>query len=136
MQLNLDRRPGRKNLGIIFSDLNGLKTMNDNHGHSAGDKLIKDAANILKEIFPNQEIYRAGGDEFMVLLRNTSMEQLEDYAKKMKEKAAQTDNVSFAIGLCLEEDSLRIYEAMKQADVNMYEDKKKYYEQFPDRKKR
>ncbi len=136
MQLNLDRRPGRKNLGIIFSDLNGLKTMNDNHGHSAGDKLIKDAANILKDIFPNQEIYRAGGDEFMVLLRNTTMEQLEDYAKKMKEKAAQTDNVSFAIGLCLEEDSLRIYEAMKQADVNMYEDKKKYYEQFPDRKKR
>ncbi len=136
MQLNLDRRPGRKNLGIIFSDLNGLKTMNDNHGHSAGDKLIKDAANILKDIFPTQEIYRAGGDEFMVLLRNTTMEQLEDYAKKMKEKAAQTDNVSFAIGLCLEEDSLRIYEAMKQADVNMYEDKKKYYEQFPDRKKR
>ena len=42
MQLGIDDRPGRKNIGIVFADLNGLKTMNDNNGHSAGDKLIKD----------------------------------------------------------------------------------------------
>jgi len=110
--------------------------MNDNHGHSAGDKLIKDAAKILKDVFPNDEIYRAGGDEFMVLVRDTSIPQLEASAKKMKEIAATTDNVSFAIGVSLEEDSHHIYEAMKAADVNMYEDKKKFYEQFPERKRR
>ena len=136
MQLSADTRPGRKNIGIIFADLNGLKTMNDNHGHSAGDKLIKDAAKILKDVFPNDEIYRAGGDEFMVLVRDTSIPQLEASAKKMKEIAATTDNVSFAIGVSLEEDSHHIYEAMKAADVNMYEDKKKFYEQFPERKRR
>ena len=136
MQLNLDNRPNRKNIGIVFADLNGLKAMNDNFGHSAGDKLIKDSAIILKEVFPNEEIYRAGGDEFMILLRDTNLAQLEEYAKQMKDKAAQTNTVSFAIGLCVEEDSQHIYEAMKTADVNMYEDKKKFYAEHPERKRR
>ena len=56
--------------------------------------------------------------------------------KQIKEKADKTDTVSFAVGLCIEEDSQKIYDAMKTADVNMYEDKKKFYEQFPERKRR
>ena len=136
MQLSIDDREGRPNIGIVFVDLNGLKQMNDNAGHSAGDKLIKDAAKILKQVFHKKEIYRAGGDEFMVLLRGTSMAELEDYTRQIKELAAETDTVSFAVGLCVNEDSQKIYEAMKQADVNMYEDKKKYYDQHPDRKRR
>ena len=136
MQLGIDDRPGRKNIGIVFADLNGLKHMNDNNGHSAGDKLIKDAAAILKEVFGEAEIYRAGGDEFMVLLRDVTMKELEQYEKEIKQKAEKTETVSFAVGLALEEDSQRIYEAMKAADVNMYEDKKKYYDQFPEQKRR
>ena len=136
MQLSLDDRKGRKNIGIIFADLNGLKMMNDNYGHSAGDKLIKDAAKILKEVFTDAEIYRAGGDEFMVLLRDTTKKQLEEYTKQMKEKADKSESISFAIGICVEEDSQKIYEAMKNADVNMYEDKELFYEQHPERKRR
>jgi len=135
MQLSSDSREGRKNIGIVFADLNGLKRMNDNHGHSAGDQMIKQAALILKDVFPTQEIYRAGGDEFMVLLRDTTIEQLNDYAKQIKEKSNQTESIRFAVGVCLEEDSRQIYTAMKLADVNMYEDKKKYYEQFPEQKR-
>ena len=135
MQLGSDARPGRKNVGIIFADLNGLKRMNDDNGHSAGDKLIKDAATILKEIFPEEEIYRAGGDEFMVLLRDTSLEQLKQYEKIIKDSADKTDNVSFAVGISIEEDSQKIYEAMKAADVNMYEDKKQFYNGHPDLKR-
>ena len=135
MQLSSDSREGRKNIGIVFADLNGLKRMNDNHGHSAGDQMIKQAALILKDVFPSQEIYRAGGDEFMVLLRDTTIEQLHDYAKQIKEKSDKTESIRFAVGVCLEEDSRQIYTAMKLADVNMYEDKKKYYEQFPEQKR-
>ncbi len=135
MQLGIDERPGRKNIGIVFADLNGLKRMNDDNGHSAGDKLIKDAAAILKEVFTEGEIYRAGGDEFMMLLRGTNMAELEEYEKQIKEKAAATENVSFAVGLCVEEDSQKIYDAMKTADVNMYEDKKKFYDEHPEIKR-
>ncbi len=136
MQLSIDDREGLENIGIIFADLNGLKQMNDNQGHSAGDKLIKDAAKILKTIFGKKEIYRAGGDEFMVLLRGTTMAELEDYSRQIKAMADETDTVSFAIGLCLQEDSQKIYDAMKQADVNMYEDKNAFYEAHPERKRR
>ena len=136
MQLSIDDRKGRKNIGIVFADLNGLKQMNDNQGHSAGDKLIKDAANILKEVFKKHEIYRAGGDEFMVLLRDTTLEYLEESARQIKELAAETDTVSFAVGVCLEENSQKIYDAMKTADVNMYEDKKAFYDAHPERKRR
>ena len=136
MQLSLDDRAGRENVGIVFADLNGLKQMNDLEGHSAGDKLIKDAAKILKNLFRKNEIYRAGGDEFMVLLRGVTMPELEDYARQIKAMADETDTVSFAIGLCLEQDSQKIYEAMKTADVNMYEDKKAFYDAHPERKRR
>ena len=136
MQLSLDDRAGRENVGIVFADLNGLKQMNDLQGHSAGDKLIKDAAKILKQLFRKNEIYRAGGDEFMVLLRGVTMPELEDYARQIKAMADETDTVSFAIGLCLEQDSQKIYEAMKTADVNMYEDKKAFYDAHPERKRR
>ncbi len=136
MQLSVDNRPNRKNLGIVFADLNGLKQVNDNHGHSAGDKLIKDAAELLKEVFKTKEIFRAGGDEFMVLLRDTTMDYMEQHEKELKEKANASDKVRFAVGLCLMDDSQQIYEAMKAADLNMYEDKKKYYEMFPDQKRR
>ena len=136
MQLGSDDRPNRKNIGVVFADLNGLKHMNDNNGHSAGDQMIKDAANILKEVFPDTEIYRAGGDEFMVLLRDTTMEYMQQREKELKSKALKSNAVSFAVGLCLEEDSQHIYDAMKTADKRMYEDKKKYYELFPEQKRR
>ena len=136
MQLGIDDRPGRKNIGIVFADLNGLKQMNDDNGHSAGAKLIRDAANILKEVFKEGEIYRAGGDEFMVLLRDTNLAALEEYEKQIKERAAATESVSFAVGLCVEENSQKIYDAMKAADVAMYEDKKLFYDEHPDRKRR
>ena len=136
MQLNADDRPDRKNIGIIFADLNGLKRMNDSQGHSAGDNLIKNAAKILSEVFPTHEIYRAGGDEFMVLLRDTNLDELKSYEKLIKQKAAETDFVSFSIGLCVEQDCQKIYDAMKTADVNMYEDQKRYYEQNPDKVRR
>ena len=53
--------------GVIFADLNGLKTVNDDKGHRAGDKLLKKAADTLKTTFSGSEIYRAGGDEFVII---------------------------------------------------------------------
>ncbi|MBR0484584.1 MAG: GGDEF domain-containing protein, partial [Oscillospiraceae bacterium] len=55
-------------VGILFADLNGLKTVNDTEGHSAGDTLLKNAALALKKVFHLREIFRAGGDEFVIIL--------------------------------------------------------------------
>ena len=138
MQLSLDTRKNQPNIGIIYADLNGLKQMNDTAGHSAGDDLIKHAAEILKAVFgnTNAEIYRAGGDEFMVLLRDVKMQDLEKYNEELKENASHTESVRFATGLCIENNSHNIYDAIKSADTKMYEDKELYYSLRPELKRR
>lgn len=58
-----------KNLVYVAIDINGLKEINDSKGHAAGDELIIGAANCLKQCFGTHgNIYRIGGDEFVVIL--------------------------------------------------------------------
>ena len=62
---------GDSDYAIISIDMNGLKLVNDNHGHRAGDKLIKTFAEVLKEAFMGVgSVIRVGGDEFLVIVRN------------------------------------------------------------------
>ena len=58
------------NMFIIFIDVNNLKKMNDIFGHDAGDALLRNAANKLKFWNSYGDVYRLGGDEFMVVLIN------------------------------------------------------------------
>ena len=53
---------GNKSVGVIFADLNGLKAVNDIEGHAAGDLLLKNAANALREVFSDSEIFRGEED--------------------------------------------------------------------------
>ena len=55
-----------KTPGIIFCDVNGLKRVNDNHGHAYGDQMIIHTSNILKKVFKNDTVARLGGDEFII----------------------------------------------------------------------
>ena len=55
------------NLGVVFIDLNGLKMINDQFGHAAGDKHIKNLADVFRKHFREEDIYRIGGDEFVFL---------------------------------------------------------------------
>ena len=58
------------NMLIIFIDVNNLKKMNDIFGHEAGDALLRNAANSLKFWKSYGDVYRLGGDEFMIVLVN------------------------------------------------------------------
>ena len=125
-----------KSLGIIFTDLNGLKPVNDNKGHDAGDKLLKDASQLLKFTFDGCEFYRAGGDEFLIIALDKSKEELEAKVKTLREKSMIPGKVSFAIGFYYDANGGDIRTAMHEADVRMYEDKKRYYDRFPANRKR
>jgi len=115
-------------VGIIFADLNGLKEVNDKEGHAAGDKLLKDAAEVLRESFPEQNIYRAGGDEFSVIVSGTSEEQIRSKIEEIRENSKKYEKVSFALGGSAVKKTADIRVALRQADERMYEDKRKYYE--------
>lgn len=116
------------NMGIVFADMNGLKYVNDHQGHGAGDLLLKNAAIILQSIFVGEEIYRAGGDEFMILLKQTDRDDLEAKIAGMKKRSEMFDNVSFSAGYALLKDFPDIHSALSEADVRMYEDKEAYYQ--------
>jgi diguanylate cyclase (GGDEF)-like protein len=118
--------------GIVFADLNGLKTCNDEMGHNAGDVLLKNAANLLKEVFSKYEVYRAGGDEFVVIVPDCEKAEFEKYVKELREKSAYGSEVCFAIGSYWTDDTAKLREAMHLADEAMYADKDNFYKNHPD----
>ncbi|MCR5120443.1 MAG: sensor domain-containing diguanylate cyclase [Lachnospiraceae bacterium] len=121
---------------VVFADLNGLKNVNDVHGHSDGDRILKSAAEILKKTFPESDVFRAGGDEFMVIATGLDEATLENRKNQVKELAAAVKDLYFAIGSHLANDNNEILQAMRMADQGMYSDKKEYYANHPDRRRR
>lgn len=122
--------------GIIMADLNGLKQKNDKEGHVAGDNLLKAAAAVLSDVFYDAEIYRAGGDEFLIIAPDVPEEELEARVEKLRHDAEDPEKVSFALGLYYDSGEGDILMAMHAADELMYKDKERYYQTFPERRHR
>ena len=123
------------NIGIVFADLNGLKRVNDNEGHAAGDLLLKNGAIVLQNAFIGDVIFRAGGDEFMIILTDTNEDDIKTKCAKVKELSKNYDNVSFALGYSYSKDSSNITDDLKLADERMYEDKAAFYKEHPELKR-
>lgn len=123
-------------MGVVFADLNGLKRVNDEEGHDAGDKLLKRAAALLRLVFGDEQIYRAGGDEFIVFCQNTTEERVEEQVSQLKGMAENTNDVSFAVGSVFCTGAYDINAAIQEADDKMYQDKKNYYLTHPRKDRR
>ena len=121
---------------VIFADLNGLKAVNDIEGHVAGDRLLKSAAMRLQKVFPDCDIYRAGGDEFMLFAENVPGDDLTERVEKLRRESEDINNISFALGMFCEENGGDIRNAMRIADERMYADKEDYYRRFPERRRK
>ncbi len=119
---------------VVFADLNGLKRTNDEQGHISGDKVLRSAAEILQYVFPEEDVYRAGGDEFMLLVSNISEDELNTRIAKIRTMAKLSENVYFSIGVCCGDPDIR--RAMHIADERMYVDKKSFYIEHPELKYR
>ena len=77
---------GASDYAIVSIDLNGLKIANDNHGHNAGDALIKTFAKVLKEAFSGiGTAIRVGGDEFVAIVRSEHVAEVNAAIAKMAE---------------------------------------------------
>lgn len=122
--------------GVIFADLNGLKQANDTGGHAEGDILLKKAANLLSEVFEHDEVYRAGGDEFVIITPACQKEDFEKKVQELREKSSYGKEVCFAIGSHWDGEGVNLRLAMHLADEAMYEDKNRFYELHPDKIRR
>ena len=120
---------------VCMLDLNGLKQVNDEIGHSAGDELIIAAAKCIELTFNGLgTVYRVGGDEFIVVCENLDNEIIDGaYAALEKRieawRGVQVDSIALAKGYASSFDypEKSISELEQTADSRMYEDKEKYY---------
>ena len=119
---------------ILFADMDGLKQINDNYGHAAGDIAICACADILKKAAGVHGIAgRLGGDEFALMmigdetraieLMETVQKEIAMYNAQGKNKFAFDMSVGCQLVLCTDE--LSIPMVLEKADKIMYEEKKK-----------
>ena len=119
---------------VIMLDLNNLKQINDFYGHSAGDALLCNLANCLKQSFSEVgKVYRIGGDEFVVLIMNNTRDKVDKLIDAFWSNTAfygseQLSSKHIAIGVVVrdvtENLDKNIYELFQIADEKMYSDKK------------
>ncbi len=125
-------RTGQR-LGVLFCDLDNLKTINDTYGHADGDRVIQAAAEALRRAMRSADVIaRLGGDEFVALTIETSpdgTEALRDRLHAVVERMnRQLDlplplEMSVGISVCDAPGTCRLQELVDAADSDMYERK-------------
>ena len=120
--------------GILVFDINYLKETNDKYGHDIGNKLIVSAAQIISETFKRSPVFRIGGDEFLVILQNRDLEDLEKLLKNFDEEcknesvniAEEIIPISIAKGFAKYEPQkdTNFIDVFNRADDAMYDNKR------------
>ncbi len=142
-ELMLDNSMG---FSIVIFDMNGLKDINDQYGHSSGDQALKDAADVLISAYGKDKVYRVGGDEFIAVLKGETEEsvlrglsKVDGFLEEVNRKEKQYNTVlSLSRGYAVyspEEDG-DFKDVIRRADKNMYADKAAYYMKHGDRRKK
>lgn len=118
--------------GVVNIDLNGLKTVNDVQGHEAGDRLLVQAGEILRKVFYNEDLFRTGGDEFVIITNDISRETFDLKVERLRKDMLKNADVSFAIGTFWTDGSIDVTTAFRNADEMMYADKEMFYKTHPE----
>ncbi|MEH1835102.1 MAG: sensor domain-containing diguanylate cyclase [Nostoc sp.] len=118
---------------VIFIDLDGLKQINDTLGHDMGDALIVDAAQLLKQSFPNSDIVaRLGGDEFIVFISSyfKDADSIQAYLQANIANFNQQQNRSYELSMSMgierysPESNMSLKQLIARSDELMYADKR------------
>ena len=132
--MEVEIRLGRAEFAIVMVDLNHLKRINDVHGHDKGNAYIKNLCNVIKSIYAFEDIYRIGGDEFVVMIQDDEYRKRDVLFTSLREKLAikedtenvdPWDNVSAASGMAAFDPSMddTPNSVFKRADEEMYKNK-------------
>ena len=113
---------------LVSIDMNGLKAINDSGGHAAGDEaLVTLALCFLKSVKGGQSVYRVGGDEFVIICRRSSEEEVQQLIERIEKNVSATI-YSCAIGYSYSpEGGKPLEEMLKESDEMMYARKAQHY---------
>ena len=130
---DISKRVSGKNSSLIMAtlDLNNFKKVNDILGHDFGDKVLVSLVDMIKENIGSEDlVFRLGGDEFLVLFVNRTMDEAAQILRKVSEQYKKISDISsLAYGIVeipLSDEPLKGYQIdhyLKMADGLMYEHK-------------
>ncbi|MCK4387932.1 MAG: sensor domain-containing diguanylate cyclase [Dehalococcoidia bacterium] len=116
---------------LIIIDLDNLKAFNDNYGHLAGDNLLREIGNLMRNSIRNaDQAFRYGGDEFAILLPNTSIDAANRVAERTRKQAASkvtAGNIQITASLGLASwpaNGISANEVIEAADMALYHAKR------------
>jgi diguanylate cyclase (GGDEF)-like protein len=122
-----------ESMALVFIDLDGLKAVNDAHGHTEGSRLIADAADAIRSVLrPNDLAARLGGDEFCLLLTggDPTVQLLQSQLGRAIDRRNQTSTspsrLSLSLGAATSRsgDRRTLDALVQEADARMYEQKR------------
>ncbi len=125
-------RQKHQSFGLLYIDLDGLKTINDHYGHSAGDDFIKRASNALLQSFRESDIIgRIGGDEFVVVCPKVSdlgrlgvmLERARNELHRVHQPLSAAAHVGISAGMIVCDGEESADAVLQRADRAMYLDK-------------
>ena len=112
---------------VITLDMNGLKKINDNEGHVAGDTALKTLADCFwKASQRKQRVYRIGGDEFVILCQDYAENEVRDLIGRIRKETSATP-YHCSIGYAMSRTGKTIEQLYLLADEMLYEEKQEYY---------
>lgn len=124
----LDALPngGYTSLACIYIDANGLHEINNHLGHQAGDNMLKTVVEVLHQSFLPKDVYRIGGDEFVVFCHNLN-EQVVYHKTELVRKDLKKQGYEISIGIEWRDSHINIKSMVNMAEESMKIDKEQYY---------
>lgn len=124
---------GQRAFALVLFDFDNFKTVNDTYGHTGGDVVLKDGLGLVKNtVRAVDSVVRWGGEEFLVILKNASLEEANAVAEKIRVQLAnhvfqlekETLQVSLSLGVAQLEGEESIAKLVHRADTALYEAKR------------
>lgn len=119
-------------ISLLMLDIDHFKAINDRYGHEAGDKSLKELADILHTLTrKNDSVFRLGGEEFLIVMPNTNKPEAKQAAMRIKEAVNmhriryRNIDISFtvSIGLLTHNGTVSLQNSLKHVDEYLYEAK-------------
>lgn len=117
---------------IAICDLDDFKNVNDNYGHNFGDEVLLASSSVLTQIFKSSgDVFRWGGEEFLVIARDLPLDQIQDYFEAARRAISELDlrkdgepvRISITIGLHVYNPCISFDENLSMADEALYRGK-------------
>ena len=123
----LEQLDREQSIAVVYCDITGLKRINDNMGHVAGDELIIKCCRCLEQVYSDYGVFRIGGDELLAVCPNTDQAAAEERFALLRTTMKEF-SVNMAVGMVWKEKAPNnLYPTVQEAEQRMYADKAEYY---------